>query len=183
MKVLDACGRWPGSSHDATIFAHSQLSENMDLGVYGNDSVILGDSAYAPKHYICKPLREPQSRIQRCYQYSQIKTRNVAERTYGLLKWRFPALQIGMHYNVAKVQDIIVACCIIHNMIQEEKAIEIGNDIQEIEREFQRDMSEQLAAVNQQRNRPMRIQDFLIENYFIHQVNENENEQQNQQEL
>lgn len=166
MKVLDVCCRWPGSAHDATIFANSQLCERMDFGECGEDSVLLGDSAYAPKYYICKPLRDPQSDAERRYQYSQIRSRNVAERTYGLLKWRFPALQIGMHYEVEKVQDVIVACCILHNMVQEEKPNENGNEIQEVERDFQRDISIRLAGVNHQRNRPLRIQDFLVEHYF-----------------
>lgn len=99
IKILNVVCRWAGSSHDATIFANSRFAEKMDAGYYDEDSVILADSAYGPKSYICKPLRNAQNDAENSYQKAQIKSRNVAERTFGVLKRRFPCLQIGMHYS------------------------------------------------------------------------------------
>ncbi|CAH2088290.1 unnamed protein product [Euphydryas editha] len=53
--------RWPGSTHDATIFTHSDLKDYCEQGELGN-RWLLGDSGY-PSH---------------------IKTRNTIERCIGV---------------------------------------------------------------------------------------------------
>lgn len=159
MKVVDICCRWPGSAHDATIFANSVLSDKFEQGVFGTDSVILGDSAYGPQRYICKPLQNPVSPEEKRYQTAHIKTRNIAERTIGVLKKRFPCLAIGMFFNLAKLQDIVVSCCILHNMLICEKEIE--TPIEEDETQHQINIGQQLDAAN-----VAHIQNFLIENFF-----------------
>lgn len=165
MQVIDVCCRWPGSAHDATIFANSALCEKLDNGIYGSDSALLGDSAYAPKYYICKPLRNPVTNAEQRYQRAQISSRNVGERTFGLLKRRFPCLQFGMHYRLNKVQDIVVACCILHNMVRMELGLNMTDPIEENEIDVQIGIGAQLARVNE--NRPaVRIQDFLIDSHF-----------------
>lgn len=164
MRILNVVCRWAGSTHDATISGNSRFAAKMEAGYYGTDSVILGDSAYAPKSYICKPLRNPRNDAEKSYQKAQIKSRNVVERTFGVLKRRFPCLQMGMHVNVEKVQDIVVACCILHNMFLEYTVLE--EPIQEQEIEQQIEVSDQLAEINQPGNRQMRIQDFLIQHFF-----------------
>lgn len=48
---------------------------------------------------------------------SLISTRNVVERSYGVLKRRFPILHSGMQISrVAAIQKVICVCCILHNM-------------------------------------------------------------------
>lgn len=176
MRIIDVCCRWPGASHDATIFANSALCEKMDNGDYGTDSVLLGDSAYGVDYYMCKPLRNPITNAETNYQQSQIKSRNVAERAFGVLKRRFPCLQLGMHFRLDKVQDVVVACCILKNFLAQEfnddHHFEIIDPIGRHEIEFQMDISQNLLEEQQihrqnHPNRIMRIQDFLITNYFI----------------
>jgi nuclease HARBI1 len=53
---------------------------------------------------------------QRRYNYSHIRTRNVIERCNGVLKKRFPCLSKRLQYSPAKVCEIIIACCILHNL-------------------------------------------------------------------
>lgn len=170
MKILDVCCRWPGSAHDATIFANSRLCENLDNGLYGRNSVLLADSAYGAEYYICKPLANPVSDAEKNYQKAQISSRNVAERTFGLLKRRFPCLAIGMHFELRKVQDIIVACCILHNFIRMETGANANDPVREDEIDFQREISEEVFELqqNRPRNQFIRIRDFLIRNYFNH---------------
>lgn len=62
MRIVDVCCRWPGSAHDATIFNNSNLCEKLDRLDYGIDVAILGDSAYGPQRYMCKPLPNPNAR-------------------------------------------------------------------------------------------------------------------------
>lgn len=38
------------------------------------------------------------------------------ERSYGVLKRRFPVLSTGMAIRIQTVQDVIVATCILHNV-------------------------------------------------------------------
>lgn len=165
MLILDLCSRWPGSAHDATIFINSTLCEKFEREEFGKDSIVLGDSAYGPEYYMCKPLRNAVTNTEKKYQRSQIKTRNVAERTFGLLKRRFACLSIGMHYQLNKVQDIIVACCILHNMITQENNATRNDPITNEELDFQAEIGARLRA-NQGRNQQLHTRNFLIDNYF-----------------
>lgn len=46
-----------------------------------------------------------------------ISTRNVVERSYGVLKRRFPILHSGMQLKrVDAIQAVVTASCILHNM-------------------------------------------------------------------
>lgn len=122
MRIVDVCCRWPGSSHDATIFNNSNLCEKLDRGDYGIDVAILGDSAYGPQRYMCKPLANANTRAERRYQRAQVKSRNVVERTFGVLKRKFPCLALGMRFRRNKVQDVVIACCVLYNFVLVENA-------------------------------------------------------------
>lgn len=167
MKVLDVCCRWPGSAHDATIFANSSLHERFERGEYGRDSVILGDSAYGTESYVFTYilLRNAITQGEKKYQSAQITARNVVERTFGLLKRRFPCLDIGMHFHLNKMQDIIVACCILHNIIICEKNVD--NNVTQPEIDFQGNLGQQLIDAQQlavlQGQREIRAQKFSCE--------------------
>lgn len=150
---------------------NSVFREKIDQGDFGTDSVILGDSAYGPDYYVCKPFRNSArlTRAQMAYQKAQIQTRNTVERAIGVLKRRFPCLALGMHYRLAKIQDVIVSCCILHNMILQETEMNRTVPIVDDERNFQRGIGGQLllAQQNEQGDIPLRTQDFLINNYFV----------------
>lgn len=61
--------------------------------------------------------------VQALYNESQTKTRNAVERSYGVIKRRFPVLSTGMKLKLETgiVQKIIVACCILHNIAVDAK--------------------------------------------------------------
>lgn len=65
---------------------------------FGRDSIILGDSAYPPERFLCKPLAAvaPNVASEANYQACQIKARNVVERLNGQLKQEFRVLQQSM---------------------------------------------------------------------------------------
>ncbi|XP_055308145.1 putative nuclease HARBI1 [Sitodiplosis mosellana] len=78
-RIIDVVSRWPGSAHDSTIFTHSQLYNRLTQGDFGNDSVIVADSAYPPLYFICKPLEQVNGVNQQDYQYKHF-TVNVMSR-------------------------------------------------------------------------------------------------------
>lgn len=174
MQILDVCCRWPGSAHDATIFANSSLYQRLQLNEFGN-SAVLGDSAYGPDVFTCKPLPNAVSESEKAYQYAQIRSRNVAERTYGALKKKFPCLSLGMSYKREKIQDVIFACCILYNFVRKHSPQDFIDDMidgdmnieRPIEREeidIQNEICNQLEIAQQAQ--PMSIQQFLLDNYF-----------------
>lgn len=132
LKIRDVVCRWPGSTHDSTIFNNSRIKARMENGEFGN-SVLVGDSGYAIRRYLLTPLRNPETRAEQLYNESQIRTRNPVERLYGVLKRRFPVLAIGIRLKVEKVEAIVVACAILHNIACEmgEPQLDVDNDIEE----------------------------------------------------
>ncbi|XP_039756277.1 putative nuclease HARBI1 isoform X2 [Pararge aegeria] len=132
LKVTNVVAHCPGSTNDSDIFINSQLCHDFEMGVYGS-SCLLGDSGYPLKNYLLTPYLHPNSQSQEQYNYSHIRTRNTVERQYRVLKQRFPALAIGLRINLYTAVDVIVACCILHNI-----CIDEGEDIppQEMDNSF-----------------------------------------------
>ncbi|XP_065213051.1 putative nuclease HARBI1 [Planococcus citri] len=116
LKVLDIVARYPGSVHDQTVFNNSDVKMKLEQGQFGRDSIVVADAGYANTKYIATPLRNPNTDVQRLYNESIIRTRNPVERQYGVLKRRFPVLALGMRMKLKKIQSVIVACAVLHNI-------------------------------------------------------------------
>ncbi|CAI6371601.1 unnamed protein product [Macrosiphum euphorbiae] len=99
LMIRDIVARWPGSSHDSTIFFNSSIYRRLEANEFGNEQ----------------------------------KTRNVVERSYGVWKRRFPVLSLGIRLDLSKVEAIIVATAVLHNIaiLQKEKIPVTTNEIQE----------------------------------------------------
>ncbi|XP_060846269.1 putative nuclease HARBI1 [Rhopalosiphum padi] len=115
LEFLDVVARWPGSAHDSNIFANSRLRARMELHEF-KDCVILGDAGYAFSHYLLTPIANPTTRAERLYNESQIRTRNVVERTFGVWKRRFPVLFFGLRLKMETSMAVIQSCAILHNI-------------------------------------------------------------------
>lgn len=115
LTIQNIVCRWPGSVHDATIFDNSQLRARLENGDFGN-ALIVGDSGYAVKSYLMTPLSNPQLPVEHLYNESQIRTRNPIERCFGVLKRRFPVLALGIRLDAHKVEAIVIACAVLHNI-------------------------------------------------------------------
>lgn len=94
--------RWPGSVHDATIFANSRLCARFESGEISS-GFLLGDGGYPCRKYLLTPLAETRIQRQERYNYSQIRTRNPVERAFGVLKRRFPCLRMGLRVKVMQI--------------------------------------------------------------------------------
>ena len=125
---LDVYIGWPGSVHDARVFAHSSLYTKLTKGellpqskkiTYNGVDIplfILGDSAYPLETWLMKPFSQsialtPQ---QKTYNYRISRARIVVENAYGRLKarWRRLLKRNDMHVN--NIPIIIAAACVLH---------------------------------------------------------------------
>jgi hypothetical protein len=75
--------RWPGWSHDYTIFRNSRLRAYLENRIYGEGSVVVGDSGYRLKSYNITPLANPRTAAENLFNESSIRTRNPIERCFG----------------------------------------------------------------------------------------------------
>lgn len=101
--------------HDQTIFNNSTLRCKLESGQYGPNSIIIGDSGYRNTAHIAPPLLNPRTNV-KLYNEAIIRTRNLVERQYGCLKRRFPVLSLGMRLGLRKIQSVITACAVLHNI-------------------------------------------------------------------
>ncbi|KAJ1104106.1 hypothetical protein NDU88_001521 [Pleurodeles waltl] len=82
------------------------------------EAVDVGDSGYPNLSWLLTPVRNPRTRAEECYNEAHGRTRRSIEQTFGLLKARFRCVHLtgGSLYYSTKVCQIIVACCMLHNL-------------------------------------------------------------------
>ena len=130
-RFMNVYTGWPGSVHDARVFAHSslyklgttnrlfpdtkQVIEGTEVPVY-----IVGDSAYPLLTWLMKPFPHNSnlSREQRRYNYHISRARIVVENCFGRLKARWRRLLKRMDVNVDHIPNIITACYVLHNICE-----------------------------------------------------------------
>lgn len=160
LKFRDVVARWPGATHDSTIFNHSFLKTKFDEAALGN-SLILGDSGYPVSNYVITPLLNPITPAEIAFNEAQIRTRNVIERAFGVWKRRFPGLALGLRVKLETVQDIIVATAILHNIAvdRNEQELLVDPEVAEI-------INQAIPLDHHNQNANDTVRNELIHNYF-----------------
>jgi hypothetical protein len=113
LKILDIVARWPGSAHDSNIFRNSSIMRKFESGQMGSN---VGDSGYPIKRYLITPLGTPVLPAEQLFNESQIRTRNPVERSYGVWKRRFPILALGIRLKRNRLEAVIIATAVLHNI-------------------------------------------------------------------
>lgn len=113
------CG-WPGSVHDARVFANSDLFQRIkedQPSMFPGETFIVGDSAYRLETFCMTPYKDLGgfTRQQKRYNYVQSATRTTIERAFGHLKSRFRRLELLEFKNIEDITKFIMSCCIMHN--------------------------------------------------------------------
>ncbi|CAF4915426.1 unnamed protein product [Pieris macdunnoughi] len=129
LRLMNVVARWPGSTHDATIFNNSVLRAQCDSGAFGN-RWLLGDSAYPNRNYLLTPILSPVSDHEQRYNYAQIKTRNTIERTFGVWKRRFPVIALTLRLSLRTVQAVIIATAVLHNICRSYNLAEVSPEVE-----------------------------------------------------
>lgn len=131
-RFLDVYAGWPGSVHDARVFAHSSLYTGLSQGTllpsYKTTTIsgvsvplfIIGDSAYPLETWLMKPFSQAAavSSQHRTYNYSISRARIVVENAFGRLKARWRRLLKRNDMHTDKIPTIITATCILHNLCE-----------------------------------------------------------------
>lgn len=163
LKIQNIVARWPGASHDQTVFNNSKIKMQFERGDFKN-FILLVDSGYRNTSYLATPLLNCNTDIESLYNESQIRTRNVVERSYGVWKRRFPVLSMGMRVKLSTVESIIVACAVLHNVAIDSNEPEPPTVIAEFEEalsatDVANEINEEIATYDN-------IRSFLLMNYF-----------------
>ena len=117
----------------------------------------LGDAGFMLKRQILTPYRGvryhlkeysargPQN-AKELFNHRHASLRNVIERTFGVVKKRFPIIGSGTepHYSFTTMRNIVLACCILHNFLRT-----VDNDdslLAEVDRELEQQQDDRVTT-------------------------------------
>ncbi|XP_063837186.1 putative nuclease HARBI1 [Ostrinia nubilalis] len=119
MQIMSVDASFGGATHDSFIWANHPIKDHMEV-ISRNEAIwLLGDSGYPLRRYLMTPITDTSPDTPEAhYTYLHVRTRNVVERTIGLLKARFRCLLVHrvLHYSPPVAAFIVNACVILHNI-------------------------------------------------------------------
>ena len=128
---IDVATGYPGSIHDARVLRDSSLyalSEQKRLLVnpvkvvegFRVRPLLIGDGAYPPLTWLVKPFPYHLNLAQRQKKFNKnlSSARVSVEQAFGLLKARWRCLLKRLDNEMENVPNVIIACCVLHNICQ-----------------------------------------------------------------
>ncbi|XP_023312542.1 putative nuclease HARBI1 [Anoplophora glabripennis] len=170
MEITDIVARWPGSSHDVTIFNNSNIRREFENNLHRNSFLLGKDSAYPAREFLLTPLQNPITEAEQLYNEAHIRTRGIIEKLFGVWKRRFPILAYGCRLKLQTILTVIVATAVLHNI-----ARNMGEPEPPVPAEIDAHILQQLVREGQIPVVPManhqqflgpQVRRHLIQNYF-----------------
>ncbi|XP_065652961.1 putative nuclease HARBI1 [Hydra vulgaris] len=131
-EVLSACLQWSGSVNDSRVFANSAIKEILEARQHVH---IIDNSGYPYKQYLMIPFSNAKNESDIRYNYSLRSTRMAVECCLGILKKRFPCLNIPLRTKLLNSIAIIISCFVLHNIALLENDHWEDNEIQNSNKE------------------------------------------------
>ncbi|XP_018102866.1 putative nuclease HARBI1 [Xenopus laevis] len=164
-KILSIYSAFPGSSQESVILKQTSVYDAFKNGKL-RGGWLVGGPGYTCHPWLLTPVKKPTTTAEHSYNEAHTRIRSVIERTFSLLKSQFKCLDKPggvLQYNPTKVADIIVVCCILHNIgiqhnIVENFACETYNDVYELKAS--------LAVEPELGDKPLAVRGRIITDYF-----------------
>ena len=127
---IDVLIKWPGSVHDARVFANSALNEMFRDGSIPKCERIIGDPAYPLLPFLMKEFSKGgKNSSERFFGQRLSSARMVIECAFGLLKARFGCLRREIDINLKDLPAVIHSCFILHNFCEIRQEAINQNDV------------------------------------------------------
>ena len=129
-RFMDVECKWPGSVHDAKVFANSKINENLQTGnipntaltvLPGYDAIsnyLIGDPAYHLTSYCIKEFTSCSKNEEVIFNNMLRSARNQVECAFGRLKARWGFLQKKIDLKIETVPKVIYSCFVLHNFCE-----------------------------------------------------------------
>ncbi|XP_027151234.1 protein ALP1-like [Coffea eugenioides] len=121
---------WEGSAQDARVLQEALVAPESNFPMPPVDKYFLVDATYTNMPGFIAPFRPARGTVQAratksLFNRRQASLRSVIERSFDVLKMRFPILKGPMqNYLIATQNNIVFACCALHNFMREK----VSND-------------------------------------------------------
>ncbi|CAN7948047.1 unnamed protein product [Ixodes pacificus] len=123
--ICDAKGRFqdlftgpPNKVHDARVLKLPGVQEDLPTICKLDKYHLLGDAAYPITEHVLTPFKKygGMTKAKSTYNRRHAATRVIIENAFGLLKQRFRQLRYVEFTTVDKITQLIVGCCVLHNI-------------------------------------------------------------------
>ena len=130
---MDVECRWPGSVHDAKVFANSSLNyklrekkipatfQTVMPGCDKTPNYLIGDPAYPLTPYCMKEYETCQKNEQVVFNGLLRAARNPIECSFGRLKARWSILTRKMDLKLESIPTVVYSCFVLHNYCEKNK--------------------------------------------------------------
>ena len=137
---MDVECRWPGSVHDAKVFANSSIHEKLRNGeiptvfqtvLPGHEKIpnyVIGDPAYPLTPFCMKEYETCENNEQVIFNNLLRSARNPIECAFGRLKARWAILTKRIDLKLDIVPVIVYACFVLHNFCEQHSSY-INDDL------------------------------------------------------
>lgn len=126
LKFCYVLAGWEGSAHDSRVL-NDALSRRDGLKI-SEGKYYLGDAGYDIRNGIICPYRSvryrlnefddnPPTNAKELFNLRHSSLRTTIERGFGILKKRFPTIDVKPQWSYATQVDVVLASCILHNFI------------------------------------------------------------------
>ena len=141
LTFLNIATGYPGSIHDARILRDSALyiqtkrnillTEPTDvIDGYKIKPFLIGDGAYPANTWHVKQFPSNLNLFQEQEKFNRFlsSARVAVEHAFGILKARWRCLLNCLDHNIENLSDVIISCCVLHNICQMKGDSYIDND-------------------------------------------------------